>query len=159
LRWRDRLTILNSLLVAGTFLLLVGLYTAWWGAGSGTSLSRAAKEPLVPNTPILRDQQPLGAFAVVAGKNLFSEDRLGPNQGPAKSQDVLEGHQLLGIIIIGDTRAALIGSKAASRVKQEAEVEVVYLGEQWNGLKLVGISNESVVFQAKDGQKTLTFPE
>jgi hypothetical protein len=157
--WRDRLTIWNGLLAGGIFLLFIGLYTTWWGAGPGTTISRAAKEPQVPTTPMLRDQQPLPAFEVVAGKNLFSQDRLGPNKATAKKQNVLEGRQLLGVMIIGDTRAALIGTATTPRGKKEPEVEVVYLGDQWQGLKIVEISNESVVFEARDGQKTLTFPE
>ena len=112
----------------------------------------------MPTAPILPDQQPLSAFAVVSHKNLFSQDRRGPDQNQAEQQNLLAGHQLLGIIIIGDTRAALIRAKNPPG-KKEAEIEVVYLGEQWNGLKVEEISNESVIFQGKDGQKTLTFPE
>jgi hypothetical protein len=157
--WRHKLDIWKILLVGGTCLLLMGIYATWWGPGQATSRSSAAKGPLVPTAPILRDQKPLAAFELVAGKNLFSQDRIGPRQGQAKSQNILEGYQLLGTIIVGDTRAALIGPKMPQRDKKGAEVEVVYLGEQWNGFKAMEISIESVVFQAKDGQKTLTFPE
>jgi hypothetical protein len=157
--WRQKLTIWNILLVAGTCLLLIGIYTTWWGAGHRATKSSVAKGPQVPSTPILRDQQPLSAFQVVTNKDLFSPDRRGPTQTQAANQNVLEGHFLLGTIIIGDIRAALIGMKTPPKGKKEAEIDVVYLGEQWNGLKVEEISNESVVFQGKDGQKTLTFPE
>ena len=140
--------------------MLIGIYDTWWGgAGPRTSQSSAPKGPQVPSAPILRDQQPLSAFQVVANRDLFSPDRKGPTQVQATNKNVFEGHFLLGIIIIGDTRAALIGMKNPPRGKKEAEIDVVYLGEQWNGLKVEGISNESVVFQGKDGKKTLTFPE
>jgi hypothetical protein len=157
--WRHKLTIWNVLLVAGACLLLIGLYNTWWGGDQGTSTSHAGKGPQVPSTPILRDQQPLSAFQVVADKDLFSPDRKGPAQTQVAKQNILEGHLLLGTIIIGDTRAALIGNKSAPQGKKEAEIDVVFLGEQWNGLKVEQISNESVVFLGKDGQKTLTFPE
>lgn len=157
--WRQKLTIWNILLVAGTCLLLVGIYNTWRAAGPGASKSNSAKRPLVPSAPILRDQQPLSAFLVVANKNLFSPDRKGPAQSQAPKKNVLEGHFLLGTIIIGDTRAALIGMKNSPLDKKKPEIEVVFLGEQWNGMKVEQISNESVVFQGKDGQKTLTFPE
>lgn len=157
--WRHKLTIWNILLVAGTCLLLIGLYNTWWGADQGTSTSHAVKGPQVPSAPILRDQQPLSAFQVVANKNLFNPDRTGPAQSQAANKNILEGHFLLGTIIIGDTRAALIGSKTPPQGKKEAEIDVVFLGEQWNGLKVEQISSESVIFLSKDGQKTLTFPE
>jgi hypothetical protein len=157
--WRDKLTIWNILLVVGTCLLLIGIYDTWRGSGPATSTSRAAKEPQVPSTPILRDQQPLSAFQIVANKDLFSPDRRGPTHAQAAPKNFLEGHFLLGTIIIGDIRAALIGMKTPPKGKKEAEIDVVYLGEQWNGLKVEEISNESVIFQGKDGKKTLTFPE
>jgi hypothetical protein len=113
----------------------------------------------VPSAPILRDQLPLSAFKEVASKDLFSPDRTGPAESQATNQNILAGHHLLGTIIIGNTRAALIGSKTPSPGKREAEIDVVFLGEQWNGLKVEQISNESVVLLGKDGPKTLTFPE
>ncbi len=100
----------------------------------------------------------MSAFEVVVHKNLFSQDRRGPSQNQADQQNLLEGHQLLGIIIIGDTRAALIGAKNPPG-KKEAEIDVVYLGEQWNGYKVEEITNESVLLQGKDGTKAFTFPE
>lgn len=123
--------------------------------------SRPDRGPKVPQTPILRDQQPLNAFRVVAAKNLFSQDRAGPeSETPtAKAQDTLEGRQLLGTIIIGQERAALITGKEKKPGRQEPEVEVVRLGEEWDGFKVVDISNEAVTFQDKKGKKTLNFPE
>jgi hypothetical protein len=157
--WRHKLNIWNILLAAGTCLLLMGLYTTWWGAGQATSLSRPAKGPQMPKAPILRDQQPLSAFKVVLDKNLFSPDRIGPAQNQAKNQNILKGYQLLGTIVIGDTRAALIGAKTPPRGSKEAAVDVVYLGDEWHGFKIEEISSDSVVFHGKDGRKALTFPE
>ena len=119
----------------------------------------SAKGPQVPTAPILRDQQPLSAFKMVAAKNLFSQDRSDPTADVAKVQDSLEGRQLLGTMIIGDTKAAIIGGKPRGRGKGTPEVEAVYLGEEWNGFKVLEISNDSVTFPGKDGRKTLKFPE
>jgi hypothetical protein len=159
LRWRRDLSLPNILLLLGVIFLLWGTANIWWGGSGAPARSRSAKGPEVPMAPILRDQQPLEAFEVVAGKNLFSEDRSGPALGPAKGQNSLEGRQLLGTMIIGDTRAALIGGKAGPRGRGEAEVEVVYQGEEWGGFKVVEVSNDAVIFQGKDGRRTLNFPE
>jgi hypothetical protein len=143
----------------GIALLMLGIGQMWWGEDGVPSLSRSVKGPEVPIVPILRDQQPLSAFAVVASKNLFSQDRSGPSLGVAKAQNSLEGRRLLGTMIIGDTRAALIGGNPPARGQAGAEVDVIYLGEEWGGFKVIEISNDSVVFQGKDGQRTLNFPE
>ena len=119
----------------------------------------AAKGPEMPTAPILRDQQPLSAFKTVIANNLFSQDRRDKTVSIAKVQDSLEGRQLLGTMIIGATKAAIIGGKPLGAGKGNPEVEAVYLGEEWNGFKVLEISNDSVTFESKDGQKTLKFPE
>ena len=157
--WRRELKPVNLLLLAGIAFLLVAIIRIWWGGGDMPFQGPAAKGPEMPTAPILRDQQPLSAFETVAAKNLFSQDRSGPTAGVAKVQDSLEGRQLLGTMLIGETRAAIIGGKPAGGGKGTAEVEAVYLGEEWNGFKVLEISNDSVTFHGKDGRKTLKFPE
>jgi hypothetical protein len=160
LRWRRELNPINLLLLVGIALLLWAILLIWWGGGSLPSRSASAKGPVVPTAPILREQYPLSAFKIVAAKNLFSQDRSGPGPGPGKVHDSLEGRSLLGTMIIGNTRAAIIGSKIPAHGRRgKPEIEVIYLGEEWSGYKLVAISNDSVVFQGKDGRKTLNFPE
>lgn len=151
----------NILLLAGICLLLAGIITLWWDDAGTPPPAKSGKGMQVPTAPILRDQQPLNAFSVVAAKNLFSQDRTGPATGTAtgKSKDGLEGRQLYGIIIVGDKRAALIGAQTPAGGKKREEIEVVHLGEEWNGLRVVEISSEAVTFQGKDGIKTLNFPE
>lgn len=156
--WRRELKPVNLLLLGGIAFLLVAIIRIWWGGGGLPSQGPAAKGPEVPNAPILRDQQPLTAFQTVVAKNLFSQDRRDAGSSAVKVQDSLEGRQLLGTMMVGDTKAAIIGGKATGRAAA-AEVEAVYLGEEWNGLKLLEISNDSVTFSGKDGRKTLKFPE
>jgi len=149
------------LLLAGSGLLLLGIIQVWMGNDLAPEASRGRKGPEVPQVKPLRDQRPLSAFAVVAAKNLFSQDRTGPTPGATapQSQGNLEGRILLGTIIIGDERAALISDKAPRGRQQSGEVQVMRLGEEWEGFKVVEISNEGVVFQSKEGKKTLSFPE
>jgi hypothetical protein len=158
LSWRRELKPVNLLLLAGIAFLLVAIIRIWWGGGDMPFQGPAAKGPEMPTAPILRDQQPLSAFKTVAAKSLFSQARSEPTVGVAKVQDSLEGRQLLGTMVIGATKAAIIGGKPLGG-KGAAEVEAVYVGEEWNGFKVLEISNNSVTFHGKDGQKTLKFPE
>lgn len=146
------------LLLAGSCLLLVGIFRVWFINDLAPVASRYRKGPVVPKVTPLRDQRPLKVFAVVASQDLFSQDRKGPTKKPTKPQGTLEGHTLLGTIIIGQERAALISIKKG-RGRKLAEVQVVRLGEDWEGFKVVEISNESVIFEGKNGKKTLNFPE
>ena len=156
--WRRELKPVNILLLAGIAFLLVAIIRIWWGGGDMPFQGPAAKGPEMPTAPILRDRQPLSAFKTVAAKSLFSQARSEPTVGVAKVQDSLEGRQLLGTMVIGATKAAIIGGKPLGG-KGAAEVEAVYVGEEWNGFKVLEISNNSVTFHGKDGQKTLKFPE
>ena len=156
--WRRELKPVNILLLAGIAFLLVAIIRIWWGGGDMPFQGPAAKGPEMPTAPILRDRQPLSAFKTVAVKSLFSKTRSEPTVGVAKVQDSLEGRQLLGTMVIGATKAAIIGGKPLGG-KGAAEVEAVYVGEEWNGFKVLEISNDSVTFHGKDGQKTLKFPE
>ena len=159
MRWWRELRPVNLLLLAGIAFLLVAIVRLWSGGGDAAFRPPAAPGPEVPKAPVLRDQQPLSAFKSVVAQNLFSQDRNAPAGEVAKVQDSLEGRQLLGTLTIGATRAAIIGGKAPGRGQAAAEVEAVYLGEEWHGLKVLEISSDSVTFSGKDGAKTLKFPE
>jgi hypothetical protein len=159
LSWRRELKPVNLLLLAGIAFLLVAIISIWWSGGDLPFQGPAAKGPEMPKAPILRDQQPLSAFKAVADKNLFSQARSAPTAGVAKVQDSLEGRQLLGTMVIGETRAAIIGGKPLGSGQGKSEIEAVYLGEEWNGFKVLEIANDSVTFLNKDGRKTLKFPE
>ena len=158
MNWRREFKPVNLLLLAGVAFLLVAIIQIWWG-GDLPFQGPADKGPEMPKAPILRDQQPLTAFGTVAAKNLFSQARSNPPMGVAKVQDNLEGRQLLGTMVIGETKAAIIGGKPQGGGKGTPEVEAVYLGEEWNGFKVLEIANDSVTFLNKDGRKTLKFPE
>jgi hypothetical protein len=144
-------------LAAANVLLLWGIVNVWWGGEMAQDPSRARQGPELPQVPNLRDAQPLAAFRVISAKDLFSPDRVGPEAGVAKkAPSSLEGGQLLGIIIVGSEKAALIGQPTARGPQQ---VQVVRPGEEFGGFKVTEISNDGVVFQGKAGKKTLGFPE
>ena len=63
---------MNLLLLAGIAFLLVAIIQIWWPGRGAPSPAPSAQGPQVPKAPILRDQQPLSAFRIVAAKNLFS---------------------------------------------------------------------------------------
>jgi hypothetical protein len=158
--WYVLLALLNGLL-------LVGIVNIWWGEGSAPGSGRARQGPEAPKAPALRDSQPLEAFQVIAARNLFSPDRSGPAGGAAgKGVAGLEGSRLMGVIIVGDQRAALIaragglapGAPGAPGAPPQ-QVEVVRLGEQLGNDTVMEISSDTVTFQGKSGKRTLGFPE
>ena len=148
------------LLILLNFLALWGIFEVWWGQGKPSGLSQSSKAVDIPVAPMLRNQQSLDAFRVVSAKDLFSQDRTGPDQGAAalQKQANLDGKLLLGTIIIGNQRLALIGG-ATPKKATDVNVDVVRLGEQWEGFKVVEITKDFVVFQSKIGKTKLQFPE
>ena len=160
MRWPRDLNLANLVLLMGIALLLGGMVNTWWGEGGATYPPPSAKGAEAPMAPIsLRDQQPLSAFEVVAARNLFSQERKDSTPVVAKVQDSLEGSNLLGTMLIGNTKVAIIGENPRKRGKVKPEIEAVYLGAEWRGFKLLEISNDSVTLAGKEGRKTLTFPE
>ncbi|MCX5889979.1 MAG: hypothetical protein NTY36_11050 [Deltaproteobacteria bacterium] len=160
--WRRGYNLWHLILLVVNCLLLLAIAHIWWGENGAPVASRPGKGPELPKAPLLRDQQPISAFQVVAAKDLFSQDRNAPAvEQAAKVETTLEGRTLLGTMIIGTERVALISSKpgAAARGRQEPQIDVVHQGEEWEGFKILGISSESVVLEGKDGKKILNFPE
>jgi len=62
-------------------------------------------------------------------------------------------------MIIGNQRVALIGDSSTKKKTKDDPVETLRLGEQWEGYKVMEITNDAVVFQGRDGKTTLNFPE
>jgi hypothetical protein len=164
--WRRRFSG-QLLLLAVNCLLLWGIVHLWWGPAISPTSSGPGQGTQLPEAPFLRDQQPLSAFRVIAAKNLFSQDRSSPEPDAGGQAKVgLEGHKLLGTIIIGDEKAALVGTPAGPAPRRPgapgprpANILVLRQGEELGEFKVVEISNAAVVFQGKEGKKTLNFPE
>ncbi len=160
--WRRGYNLWHLILLVVNCLLLLAIAHIWWGENGAPVASRPGKGPELPKAPLLRDQQPISAFQVVAAKDLFSPDRNAPApEQTAKVETTLEGRTLLGTMIVGTERVALISSKpgAATRGRAEPQIDVVHQGEEWEGFKILEISSEAVVLEGKDGKKILNFPE
>ena len=162
--WRRGFNLWHILLLVVNCLLLLAIVNLWVGESGAPGPSRPGKGPELPKTPRLRDQQPLGAFQVVAARDLFSQDRKAYEiEGkPGKPLASLEGKELMGTMIIGSDRVALISSKTKKPgvVGQVgSQVDVVRQGDDLDGFKVMEISNEAVVLQGKDGNQTLNFPD
>lgn len=158
--WRRGFNLWHIIMVAVNGLLLLAVLNIWWGGSGAPVAVRPGKGPELPKNPLLRDQQPLSAFQLVAAKDLFSQDRTGPEEHHANGQATLEGRQLMGIMVVGSERFALISNKPkAAPGPQAAQVDVVRQGEVYDGFKVAEITNQAVVFQGKEGKKTLNFPE
>lgn len=158
--WRRGFNQWHIILVLVNCLLLAGIAHIWWGEEGVPAASRPGKGPALPKAPMLRDQQPLSAFRVVSAKDLFNQDRTGTDTDQPVKAASLEGKQLMGTMIIGSERVALISGKASPvRGRSEVQVDVVRQGEEWDGFKIVEITSEAVILQGKDGKKTLNFPD
>jgi len=149
---------LNLLLLAGCGLLLLGIINIWWGEEEGQAAGHKPPPGLeLPRMASLRGQEPIQAFSLVMDKNLFSPDRRGEEDAkPTKGQASIEGSKLMGIIIIGVDKAALISEPARTGRRSYL---VVRQGERWGNYQVVEVTIQGVVLQGKEGRKTLDFPE
>jgi hypothetical protein len=147
------------ILVALNVFVFLGIIQVWWGEKEmpppGPSQKRESNLMDIPR----RDSQPQAAYQVVAAKNLFSVHRRGSaNTGNERAQKGdFEKNMLQGIIVIGRERAALVTSQDSTPKKKK--IEIVRPGQVWNGYKVLEIGPEMVIFQDKEGQKTMVFPE
>jgi hypothetical protein len=148
------------ILIVLNCLALWRIFHVWWGRGELAGLAQSPPATEIPVVPLLKNQQSLDAFRVVSSRNLFAQDRTGPDLGTAapQKQGNLEGRLLLGTFIIGNQRIALIGGAPMKR-PQDVTVEAVRPGEEWEGFKVMEITKDSVIFQGRDGTTTLQFPE
>ncbi|MBW1991670.1 MAG: hypothetical protein JRI59_06075 [Deltaproteobacteria bacterium] len=146
LLWLGGLTLANLLLLAGI--------AQVWFSPRQPSGAVGRHRLTLPRPKPLRSRENLDNFNVVVAKNLFSPERRGAETGTAPGQ-TLEDGLLLGTIIVGDQKAVLLGQKG---VKGRQKVQVLRPGEEWRGYRLVEITENGVIFQGKEGKRSLTFP-
>ncbi len=136
-------------------LLLVGVAQEWFGGEEAVEASRGRGQLTLPKVTPLRAQETQEGFKVVVAKDLFDPLRRGAEvAGDQVKTASLDDSQLLGTIIIGAERAALI----AQGPKGKQKIQVVREGEQWRGNQLLKITKDEVIFEGKEGKRTLTFP-
>jgi hypothetical protein len=151
---RKNLIFLGGLVLLN-LILVVAVGQVWFGGEEAPGETRGRGQLALPKLKPLKHQEPMEGFKVVVAKDLFDPQRKGTESagGPAKPA-TLEDSQLLGTIIIGAERAALLAQGPKGRQK----IQVVRKGEEWRGNHLVEITSDEVVFEGKEGKRTLTFP-
>jgi hypothetical protein len=155
----------SVVLMVANLLLVLAIFWVWWNAGEGRPAPPPRPQAASAQAQGVRPPQSLSDFRVIATKNLFSPDREGPAPDVATDQGTgsLEGSSLLGVLIIGPEKAAIIrpqpGPGKMGQPGLPSQADVVRVGERWHGFTVVNITPEAVVFQGQDGQKTLKFPE
>lgn len=150
----------HIILVGVNVLLLVWIVQIWWNPEGALTPAPAAKKVALPSPPLARDMQPVTAFKVITAKNLFTSWRKEPTKTEAAkpAKDELEKGYLIGTIIVGNGRAALVGLKEQGARKPD-QVQVVRVGETWQGYKITEITLKGIVLVGEGGTKTLNFPE
>lgn len=151
---RKNLIWLGGLALAN-LLLLASIAQVWFGPREARPGVRNRDRLTLPQAKPLRGKEPLESFNVVVAKDLFSPDRSGAEISGPKGPSLEDG-VLLGTIIVGDERAVLLGQKGT---KGKQEFQVLRRGEQWRGFRLVEITKDEVIFQGKEGKRSLTFPQ
>ncbi len=149
---RKELLFLGGLLVLN-LILVVAIGQVWFGAEEAPGVKGRGQLAL-PKLPPLKTPEPQEGFQLVVAKDLFNPQRQGAADGAPVKTASLEDGQLIGTIIIGAERAALI----AQGPKGKQKIQVVREGEQWRGAQLVEITRDEVVFEGKEGRRTLAFP-
>lgn len=144
--WRWVLLALNALL-------LLAIVSLWWGRETAVTKSRSNNALNIPKPPVTTARFPLSAYQVVIQQDLFSPSRQGEEEAATgRTQASLEGGKLLGTIIIGPDKAALIGGGSSAPA---SKVQVVRPGERWGSFDILEIGDGSVVIKGKEGNKTL----
>ncbi len=151
---RKNLIWLGGLALAN-LLVLAGIAQVWFGQQGAVREGKGRGELALPQAKPLRSKEALDSFNVVVGKDLFSPDRSGGEMSAGDKGQSLEDGLLLGTIIVGDEKAVLIGQAG---VKGKQKIQVLRQGEQWRGFRLLEITKDEVVFQGKEGKRSLTFP-
>lgn len=151
---RKNLLWLGGLALAN-LLVLGGIAQVWFGQREDLRGGKDRDHLALPQVKPLRSAEKLESFNVVTAKDLFSPDRRGAEARPGDKGPTLEDGQLLGTIIVGDERAVLLGQPGA---KGKQKIQVLRQGEEWRGFKLVEITKDEVIFQGKEGMRSLTFP-
>lgn len=134
-------------------LLLLAIVNLWWGRETAVTKPQSNDALNIPKPPVTAARSPLSAYQVVIQQDLFNPSRQGEEgAAPGQAQANLEGGKLLGTIIIGSVRAALI---AESSPATSSKIHVIRPGERWGSFDIVEISDGLVVIKGKEGNKTL----
>jgi len=150
--WQIVIALLN-------LLILWGILQVWWSKTYAPPPIAAQKKIENGMTDLpSRDPQPESFYETVVTKNLFSPQRhseINTISGQIQKND-FDSNILQGIIVVGQGRAALVTPKDP---QPDNPVETIRPGEIWHGYKVLEIDADKVVFESKEGQKIMSFPE
>lgn len=156
--WRRNLLWI-LLLVSLNLLMILQIAQIWWPAMKRMeATTRPAPPP--PTAVSLPEVQPLSAYKSIVEKNLFSSLRqeTGKPAVAAKAGEPQVKMTLVGTIIIGSQRAALISTESPGKGKG-GTVEILRPGETWQDYQVLEVKASEVTL-TQDGKKiTLGFPE
>lgn len=133
-------------------ILLLAIVNVWWGGETALTKSPSDKDLKIPKPPGTGAKSPLSAYRVVVQQNLFDPSRQGEAGAAGKAPASLEAGKLLGTIIIGPEKAALI---TGSSPRPSSEIHVIRPGERWGSLDILEINDGMVEIKDKEGKKTL----
>lgn len=158
MRWRK---LIWPLVLLGINLLLISqVVQLWWTAMENLEPAGGRRPPPPPLAIPQVESQPVTAFQVVSSRNLFSTSRREAAKPAPAAKEGGAGEQalLLGTIIIGQERVALVAAKDKGNVPR-GPVEVLRVGESWQGYRIQEIKAEGLVLEREGQTRTLSFPE
>ena len=132
--------------------LLVAALVLWpWLSDGARSLQRpAGRAVAVADAPLLPSLPPYSEFAVTSERPLFSPSRRPPTAEQHGTSALEERYRLLGLVITGNAKRALIGEIAGGRRLEVGE------GDTIEGWAVKRIERDAVVFASPAGEATLT---
>ena len=129
--------------------LLVAALVVWpWLSDSARTLQRPAARA-VAEAPMLPTLPPFSEFAAASERPLFSPSRRPPTAEQRGTSALEERYRLLGLVIAGKAKRALVGEIAGGRRFEVGE------GDAIEGWAVKRIERDAVVFASPAGETTL----
>jgi len=142
---------LVAALAGAALLLLVALALEWHFARPALDLgaARRASAADAKLLPAMAPVAPEQAYPETAARPLFTPTRRPAPEAAAQQQAAFQPGQfaLLGVIMVGDNRVAMLREKSTGRIHRLSR------GGEVNGIKLAGIERDSVTLAAGGQQE------
>jgi hypothetical protein len=131
--------------------LVVAAIAVWPWLPDRAQSARISAAPSVAARPMLASLPPLAAFTATSERPLFSPSRRPPAAAAPRGTSALDGrYRLLGLVIAGTARRALVAEIAGGRKFEIGE------GEAIEGWVVKRIDRDAVLLASPSGEATLT---
>ena len=130
--------------------IVVAAIVVWPWLPEGTRAPQRAAAPAAAEAPLPATLPPIGEFAAITARPLFSPSRRPPVVAQPATSALEERYRLLGLVIAGSARRALIGEVAGARRFEIGE------GDAIDGWVARRIEPDAVLFASPAGEATLT---